>query len=202
MVERADLGKHRAAYRSDLASFGRWCAQTGAIPLTVDSATLIAFQAARQAAGDSASTIRRRWSALSSFYDFAVRNHAADANPALGADRPRPASGDPSPTARLTPQAVASYRSLAAAPRSSPERARSRYWWSTASRSPRHSRSMSVTSAAGLPSRLLWFGAAESRSASFSPQTAHGRFVVAQQTDERARCSSADGRPTRRKLVG
>ena len=53
--------------------------------------------------------------ALSSFYDFAVRSHATDANPALGAERPRTAPGEPSPTARLTPQAVASYRSVAAA---------------------------------------------------------------------------------------
>jgi integrase/recombinase XerD len=105
----------RAAYRSDLASFGRWCAQQGAIPLAADAPTLMAFQAAREAAGDSASTIRRKWSALSSFYDFAVRNEAADVNPALAVDRPRVLAGDPSPTARLTPQAVASYRAIAAA---------------------------------------------------------------------------------------
>ncbi len=105
----------RAAYRSDLDSFGRWCAQHGAIPLTADTTTLVAFQAAREAAGDSDSTIRRKWSALSSFFDFAVRSDAADVNPALGVDRPRVASGDPSPTLRLTPQAVASYRTVAAA---------------------------------------------------------------------------------------
>ena len=105
----------RAAYRSDLDSFGRWCAQQGSIPLTADTTTLVAFQAAREAAGDSDSTIRRKWSALSSFYDFAVRRDATDANPALGVDRPRVASGDPSPTLRLTAQAVASYRAVAAA---------------------------------------------------------------------------------------
>ena len=105
----------RAAYRSDLASFGRWCAQRGQIPLVADAPTLVAFQMAREAAGDSASTIRRKWSALSSFYDFAVRTEALDANPVAGADRPRVPAGDPSPTTRLTPQAVASYRSVAAA---------------------------------------------------------------------------------------
>ncbi|MDP9463291.1 MAG: site-specific integrase [Actinomycetota bacterium] len=105
----------RAAYRSDLTSFGRWCAQRGGIVLTADTTTLVAFQSAREAAGDSASTIRRKWSALSSFYDFAIRNDATDVNPALGVDRPQVASGDPSPTPRLPAGAVANYRSLAAA---------------------------------------------------------------------------------------
>jgi site-specific recombinase XerD len=105
----------RAAYRSDLASFGRWCAQQGQIPLAADATTLVAFQTAREAAGDSPSTIRRKWSALSSFFDFAVSTDSMDANPALGADRPRVASGDPSPTLQLSPQAVAGYRSVAAA---------------------------------------------------------------------------------------
>ena len=105
----------RAAYRADLDSFGRWCAQQGAIPLTADSATLVAFQTARAAAGDSASTIRRRWSALSSFYDFAVDRQLTSINPTTGADRPKVLAGDPSPTMRLSPQAVASYRALAAA---------------------------------------------------------------------------------------
>lgn len=109
-----DSPNTRAAYRSDLASFGRWCAQQGAIPLTADTTTLVAFHAAREQAGDSAATIRRKWSALSSFYDFAVRTQAASHNPTLGTDRPRVATGAPSPTMRLTPQAVESYRTLAA----------------------------------------------------------------------------------------
>ena len=79
----------RAAYRSDLDVFGRWCARHGAIPLTADTATLVAFQLAREAAGDSDSTIRRRWSALSSFYDYAVDHRLASGNPAVGADRPK-----------------------------------------------------------------------------------------------------------------
>ena len=44
----------RSAYRSDLEAFGDWCARRGAIPLTADPATLVAFQAAREEAGDSA----------------------------------------------------------------------------------------------------------------------------------------------------
>jgi integrase/recombinase XerD len=105
----------RAAYRSDLETFGNWCARQGAIPLTADTATLVAFQAARQAAGDSASTIRRRWSALSSFYDFAVGRQLRSINPAVGVDRPKVVRGDPSPTVRLSEEAVATCRAVAAA---------------------------------------------------------------------------------------
>jgi site-specific recombinase XerD len=105
----------RAAYRSDLEAFGDWCARRGAIPLTADTATLIAFQAARAASGDSASTTRRRWSALSSFYDFAVDHHLRPINPALGVVRPKVQSGDPSPTVRLSEAAVESCRIVAAA---------------------------------------------------------------------------------------
>jgi site-specific recombinase XerD len=105
----------RAAYRSDLGAFGEWCAREGAFPLTVDAADLVTFQAARKAAGDSPSTIRRRWSALSSFYDFAVEQQLRSGNPADGADRPKVMSGDQSPTAQLSDEAVAGYRAVAAA---------------------------------------------------------------------------------------
>ncbi len=105
----------RAAYRSDIQSFADWCAPRGALPLSADTATLVAFQAARQADGDSASTIRRRWSALSSFYDFAVDHQLRSMNPANGVDRPKVPSGDPSPTVRLSADTVASCRAVAAA---------------------------------------------------------------------------------------
>lgn len=105
----------RAAYRSDLEAFGDWCARAGAIPLTADTSTIVAFQAARKAAGDSDSTIRRRWSALSSFYEFAVGLDVREVNPTAGADRPRAVPGDPGPTAQLSAAAVASYRATAAA---------------------------------------------------------------------------------------
>jgi site-specific recombinase XerD len=95
--------------------FGDWCSRRGAIPLTADTETLIAFQAAREAAGDSDSTIRRRWSALSSFYDFAVEADMRSLNPSLGVHRPKVVSGDPSPTMRLSDEAVAGYRVAAAA---------------------------------------------------------------------------------------
>ncbi len=105
----------RAAYSSDLNTFATWCARQGEIPLVADAATLIAFQAAREASGDSASTIRRRWSALSSFYDFAVEQRLRPANPTVGVRRPKVQSGDPSPTVRLSDAAVASCRTIAAA---------------------------------------------------------------------------------------
>jgi site-specific recombinase XerD len=105
----------RAAYRCDLETFGAWCAPRGAIPLTADTATLVAFQAARDSAGDSDSTIRRRWSALSSFYNFAVESELLEINPTVGVDRPKVLSGDPSPTVQLSQEAVASYRVAAAA---------------------------------------------------------------------------------------
>jgi integrase/recombinase XerD len=105
----------RAAYRTDLEAFGRWCADHGSIPIRADTAALIAFQAARQAAGDSAATLRRRWSALSSFYEFAVDNDATGVNPTLGTSRPKVIPGDPSPTMRLSAQAVEGYRTVATA---------------------------------------------------------------------------------------
>lgn len=105
----------RAAYRTDLESFGRWCARQGSVPLRADTTIVVAFQAAREAAGDSPSTLRRRWSALSSFYDFALGNDATLTNPVVGATRPRILPGDPSPTAQLSAGAVSAYRAVAAA---------------------------------------------------------------------------------------
>src|SRR4051812_24708201 len=95
----------RAAYRSDLEVFGDWCSRRGAIALTADPATLIAFQQARAAAGDSDATIRRRWSALSSFFDFAVEHDLRPSNPAAGVDRPKVSATDLSPTVQLSDDA-------------------------------------------------------------------------------------------------
>ncbi len=105
----------RAAYRIDLTTFGRWCAQRRAIPLTVDTATLLAFGTARQAAGDSDATIRRRWSSLSSFYQYAVDAGALARNPVVGITRPTPPPSDVSDTAVLSAEAVDAYLTSAAA---------------------------------------------------------------------------------------
>ncbi len=114
-LDRQRSDNTRAAYRIDLDTFSHWCAARGSIPLRADAATVVAFQAAREAAGDSPSTLRRRWSALSSFYDFVLEREAASANPTHGLMRPRVAGGDPSPTAQLSPEAVVAYRAVAAA---------------------------------------------------------------------------------------
>lgn len=105
----------RAAYRTDLETFGRWCSANGAILIRADTTTLLAFHAAREAAGDSPSTLRRRWSALSSFYEFARAHDVALTNPTVGSPRPRRPSGERSSTARLSLQAVADCRAVAAA---------------------------------------------------------------------------------------
>jgi integrase/recombinase XerD len=105
----------RAAYRSDLVTFDKWCAGHGAIPLLADTATLVTFQAARQAAGDSDATLRRRWSALSSFYEFAIDHELRSINPAVGVDRPKISPDGSSPTALLSEATVARCRNNAAA---------------------------------------------------------------------------------------
>ena len=77
----------RSAYRTDLAMFGRWCAQHHSVPLAADTATLAAFGLARQAAGDSDATMRRRWSSLSSFFQYAVHTGNAASNPVDAASK-------------------------------------------------------------------------------------------------------------------
>lgn len=105
----------RSAYRTDLEIFGRWCAQNRAVPLQADAATVAAFQLARQTAGDSAATLRRRWSSLSSFYRFAISADMTDANPTVGVQRPPSDPRDSAATPVLTQVAVDAYLATAAA---------------------------------------------------------------------------------------
>lgn len=104
----------RAAYRADLNVFGKWCAQSTAIPLAADTKTLIAFQAARRTAGDSDATVRRRWSSLASFYDHAIMTGAIDVNPVAGVQRPSVPSGNHSNTDVLSDKTVDDYLAIAA----------------------------------------------------------------------------------------
>jgi site-specific recombinase XerD len=99
----------RSAYGSDLALFGRWCAGQNAIPLRVTAEDVAAYQAACDASGDSPSTIRRRSSSLSSFFQFAVAHDAVVDNPVAGSERPQVASGDPSPTPTLDAEVMRQY---------------------------------------------------------------------------------------------
>ena len=105
----------RSAYRTDLETFGRWCAQNQAMPLQADATTVAAFQLARQAVGDSAATLRRRWSSLSSFYRFAIAADMTDVNPVAGAQRPPLVTDDLETTPVLTRRAVDAYLATAAA---------------------------------------------------------------------------------------
>ena len=105
----------RSAYRTDLDTFGHWCAQNQAVPLHADAATVAAFQLAREAAGDSAATLRRRWSSLSSFYRFAILADMTDVNPVAGAHRPPLVTDELEATPVLTRRAVDAYLATAAA---------------------------------------------------------------------------------------
>ena len=105
----------QSAYRIDLTTFGRWCAQHQAIPLAADAKTLAAFSIARQAAGDSDATMRRRWSSLSSFYQYAINAGTRASNPVDDVDRPVELLGNPSETALLSQDAVDAYLAMAAA---------------------------------------------------------------------------------------
>ena len=104
----------RSAYRADLETFGRWCAQNHAMPLQADAATVAAFQLAREAAGDSAATLRRRRSSLSSFYQFAIENDSTDVNPVVRVRRAQRGE-DPPATQVLSAGAVDAYLTLATA---------------------------------------------------------------------------------------
>jgi site-specific recombinase XerD len=96
----------RSAYGADLAVFGRWCAGRDAVPLHVTAADVVAYQAACERAGESPSTIRRRSSALSSFFHYAVGCDAVADNPVTGTNRPQVEVGDPSPTPTLASTVV------------------------------------------------------------------------------------------------
>jgi site-specific recombinase XerD len=104
----------RSAYGSDLTVFGRWCAAHGVRPLSADAEALLAFEDARRLAGDSAATMRRRWSALASYYAYAIDCRLATVNPTIGAARPR-ADGTAASSSGLSAGAVMAYRRAAAA---------------------------------------------------------------------------------------
>jgi len=92
----------RSSYRLDLEVFARWCAERGSVPLVADATSIVEFQRERSNDGDSAATVRRRWSALSSFFQSAIAQGARHDNPARGAVRP--ASRDASTTTALLSQ--------------------------------------------------------------------------------------------------
>lgn len=68
------------AYRLDLASFGRWCGQHGAIPLNANATALTALRIARENAGNSALAPQLTPEALATY-----RAQAAALDPCLDA---------------------------------------------------------------------------------------------------------------------
>jgi site-specific recombinase XerD len=114
-LDRQAAPNTRSAYGKDLSLFGDWCALRDAVPLRVTPADVIAYQDACERAGDSPSTIRRRSSSLSSFFQYAESCDAVDANPVIGTNRPPVGSGDPSPTPALAQGSIDRYLDEAAA---------------------------------------------------------------------------------------
>ncbi|MEV0719314.1 tyrosine-type recombinase/integrase [Asanoa sp. NPDC050611] len=94
----------RAAYRRDVGAWVAWCGARGVDPLAATFLDVNAF--AREVEETAApTTVARKMSALSSWYDFLVKLRALDTNPVTGADRPR-VDRDHSATVGLTPEEV------------------------------------------------------------------------------------------------
>src|SRR3954454_23956865 len=83
------LSEHtRAAYRRDVAGWLGWCAERGVDPLRASFLDVNAYARGLEALDLAASTVARKLSGLSSWYDFLTKLRAVDANPVGGADRP------------------------------------------------------------------------------------------------------------------
>jgi len=80
----------RDAYRRDLAAFVAWCENGGHSPLEVGAAEVDEYRDDCGASGQQPSTVARRLSALSSFYDHALAARAVEANPVHSVARPAP----------------------------------------------------------------------------------------------------------------
>ncbi|MDY7089861.1 MAG: tyrosine-type recombinase/integrase [Actinomycetota bacterium] len=100
------LSEHtRAAYRRDVQGWLRWCADAGRDPLRASFLDVNAYARGLEDQGLAASTVARKLSGLSSWYDFLVKIQARETNPVSGADRPN-VSRDHSATVGLTPEEV------------------------------------------------------------------------------------------------
>lgn len=111
----------RAAYQRDVDAWLQWCHRHGVDPLTATflhvneyARELESTVDARSGRPPAPTTIARRLSGLSSWYDFLVRLRAVDTNPVSGADRPR-VDRDHSPTVGLTAAEVDALLAAAAA---------------------------------------------------------------------------------------
>ena len=100
------LSEHtRAAYRRDVAGWLSWCAEHELEPLGASFLQVNAYARALEGRGLAASTVARKLSGLSSWYDFLVKLRAVASNPVSGADRPY-VNRDFSATIGLSPDEI------------------------------------------------------------------------------------------------
>jgi len=107
------LSEHtRDAYRRDVATFLTWCEQAQIEPLQAKFTHINEYARALESTGDprtgralAQTTVARKLSGLSSWYDFLLKLEAVGANPVSGADRPS-VSRDHSATIGMSPAEV------------------------------------------------------------------------------------------------
>jgi len=114
LANRRLSGHTRSAYRRDVAAWLAWCGERGLDPLRATFLDVNAYARGLEARPLAASTVARKLSGVSSWYDFLVKLRAVDANPVGGADRPY-VSRDHSATVGLTPEEVDALLAVAAA---------------------------------------------------------------------------------------
>jgi site-specific recombinase XerD len=84
------LSEHtRAAYRRDVHGWLAWCRERGLDPLRATFLDVNAYARNLEAVPLAATTVARKLSGVSSWYDFLLKLRAVDANPVGAADRPR-----------------------------------------------------------------------------------------------------------------
>ena len=99
------LSEHtRAAYRRDVAGWLSWCGARELDPLRASFLDVNAYARGLEVSL-APSSVARKLSGLSSWYDFLVKLRAVEANPVSGADRPE-VSRDHSATVGLSPAEV------------------------------------------------------------------------------------------------
>lgn len=79
----------RAAYRTDLEQYLTWCRERGVVPLEARFTHVNAFARYLEAQGRAPSSVGRKLSSVSSWYDFFLKLEAIPRNPAASADRPK-----------------------------------------------------------------------------------------------------------------
>lgn len=83
------LSEHtRSAYRRDVHGWLGWCRERGLDPLRATFLDVNAYARQLEAIPLAATTVARKLSGVSSWYDFLMKLRAVDANPVGAADRP------------------------------------------------------------------------------------------------------------------